>query len=166
MKKEFPIIEVPASGKRDWYGGAWCLVWVYSTEGNFILKGFLSDCKKHIENEGWKCWAIFNLYHTKSFGRFWCPPKDNKGYRTIIYTFKCDFNISSPSFEKSKRTSFRNNCRFHIYSGDKKTIFLKRLPQVFINFNLEGVLPRQTSGNINLGSHPGFEGLRQKFNWE
>lgn len=142
-KKEFPIIEVPASGKPGWYGGAWCLVWVYAAEGNFLLKGFRLECEDYIKEKGWKGWAIFNLYHSKD--RFLRSP--SCGYRTIIKTFKCGFDVYSPSFTKSSMITHGRNRRLKpkdfkyaiSMKGEKRKGFhyIKRLPQSFIEFKFD-----------------------------
>jgi len=134
MNKEFPTIEVTPSGKRNWSGGAWCLVWVYSTEGNFLLKGFIKECEKYIEEKGWKCWAIFNLYHTSAVP-FYKLHKKGQNYRTIIQTYKCGFDISQPLRIEKKKSS--NDFKFRIYQKGnwRNPIFLKRLPSQFVNFN-------------------------------
>ncbi|MEK6828917.1 MAG: hypothetical protein AABY15_02240 [Nanoarchaeota archaeon] len=138
-KKEFPVIEIPASGKPDWYGGAWCLVWVYSTEGNFLLKGFRQECADYIKEKGWKCWAIFNLYHSKKDG-LWST---GKKYRTIIETFKCGFDVYSPSpirVSSRRRNSRKRRVKPADFkyairiNGEKENHFIKRLPQVFVDF--------------------------------
>lgn len=149
MNKEFPIIEVTPSGKSGWMGGAWCLVWVYSTEGNFLLKGFIKECEKYIEDKGWKCWAIFNLYHTSAVP-FYKSHKKGQNYRTIIRTYKCGFDISQPSRIDKKKSS--NDFKFRIYQNGnwRNSIFVKRLPSQFVNFNPPAfIAPSGTLGENN-----------------
>jgi len=127
-KKEFPVIEVPSSGKSNWAGGAWCLVWVYSTGGNFLLKGFYKECGDYIEEKGWKCWAVFNLYHKNWLG--------NSQSRTIIRNYKCNFEVYSPY----KYGAVKNkDLRFKVYPKDetKEILYLKRLPGQFVEFTFE-----------------------------
>jgi len=138
-KQEFPVIEVKASGNPEWMGGAWCLVWVYTTNGNFLLKGFRKECKEYIKEKGWKCWAVFNLYHGKALEKFpyYRRPPAEPGYRTIIETFKCDFNIYSPYITTTERMR-KEDYRFSVHpKGDKKSLKLKRLPKQFIDFDFE-----------------------------
>lgn len=125
MKKEFEVIEVPSSGKKGWYEGAWCLVFVYSSKGNFLLKGFRKECVEYIKSKNWKCWAVFNLY------------PNYLGRRTIISTFNCDFEISQPFLISKKRKS--EDYKFRIYSKGnwENGIYIKRLPKKFVNFKVE-----------------------------
>jgi len=159
-KQEFPVIKVSPSGKPQWSKGAWCLVWVYTTNGNFILKGFMKECEYYIKEKGWKCWAIFNLYHGKGREKmaYWRRPPLKPGYRTIIQTFKCEFNIYPPYnlLEKKKN---KNDYRFSVHpKGDYKSLNLKRLPKQFVEFNFEPKTKiikhasTPTLGDITLGS--------------
>lgn len=148
----FPVIEVPAEGKKDWSDGAWCLVWVYSTEGNFLLKGYRKECIDYIKKKGWKCWAIFNLYHSDSstMRRAWyqpIPSEDDPKYRQIIETFKCDFNIYPSNLfplknPKAKVKGHKNSKHFKYsvyfkeYTG-MDSLKLKRLPQNFVELKGE-----------------------------
>lgn len=129
--KNFTVIEVPNSNKTNWFGGAWCLVYVYSTKGNFLLKGYRKECKDYIKSKNWKCWAVFNLY---------C----NKKHRTIIETFNCSFSIHPPilDFKKGKTIKGKKinkvDYKFRLYFIDdyenKNALWLKRLPNKFVNF--------------------------------
>lgn len=154
MSKEFTVIEVTPSGKRSWMGGAWCLVWVYSTQGNFMLKGFIKECEKYIEDNNWKCWAIFNLYHTKKV-RY-----SIKNHRTIIRTYKCDFDISEPDYVTSRKNKTAESYKFRVYDKGnwRNGIFIKRLPGQFVNFNP----PKFQVAQGSLGEHSALKSLRDK----
>jgi hypothetical protein len=157
MKKEFEVVEVSPSGKSGWSGGAWCLVWVFSTEGNFLLKGFIKECEKYIEQKGWKCWAIFNLYHTKTVP-FYKKDKKGENFRTIIKVYKCDFEISEPTISRRNKSS--KDFKYKIYKKGnwKNAILVKRLPQQFVNFNPPSIdeLPG------SLGSNDALKALKDK----
>jgi hypothetical protein len=142
-KENFEVIEVPASGKRDWFGGAWCLVWVYSKSGNFLLKGYRNECEDYIKSKGWSCWAIYNLY-----GRY--------GHRTVLLTYNCDFEISNPSRMSKKKTSEDFKYKIYRKGNYRGAINVKRLPKVFVNFNppYENVVPN------SLGSMDALKSLR------
>lgn len=127
LKKEFEVIEVEASGNACWMKGAWCLVWVYSTKGNFLLKGYYGECKDYIDKQNFKCWAVFNLYSSKSKSY-----NNKKGFRTIISTFNCDFSISRPS--QMSRIKNKEGYRFRV-RREEKVLYLKRLPQQFTELN-------------------------------
>jgi len=144
-KQEFPVIEVKPSGNTTWMGGAWCLVWVYTTNGNFLLKGFLKECEDYIRDKDWKCWAVFNLYHGKSREKFpyYRRPPVEPGYRTIIRAFKCDFNIYSPYLYESGKKK-KEDYRFSVHSkaGGKERLQLKRLPKQFVDFDFPDIKKR------------------------
>jgi len=134
MNKEFPVIEIEASGNPGWFGGAWCLAWVYSTEGNFLLKGYIKECEEYIEEHGWKCWTIFNLYHTNSVPSY-KKGRRTENYRTIIRTYKCDFDIAQPFLTDKKKKA--DDWKYRVYQKGnwKNGIKIKRLPKQFVNFN-------------------------------
>lgn len=144
-KEKFEVIEVEASGKTDWYGGAWCLVWVYSNVGNFLLKGYRNECEDYIKNKGWKCWAVYNLYGGYT-------------HRTIIQTYKCDFDISEPSRIGKRKTS--RDYKFRIYKKGnwRNALLVKRLPRVFVNFNP----PSLEENPRSLGTNNALKGLKDK----
>lgn len=122
MKKEFEVIEVAPSGKSGWYRGAWCLVWVYSSVGNFLLKGYIQECENLIKEKGWKCWSIYNLYYQGS-------------HRTIVSTYNCGFEILQPSRIDKKKSSKDFKYRIYTKGNWENAILVKRLPGKFVNFN-------------------------------
>lgn len=171
QRAKFPVIEVPASGNKGWGGGAWCIVWVYTTNGNFLLKGFYSDCQDFIKSQGWKCWAIFNLYHGKKRDdmSWWRRPPINPGYRTIIKTFKCEFDIGSPYQDAKKNKD--NKFRIWPSGTGLKALYLKRLPQQFVDFcfkedeeykRREAAKKRKERETTTLGDIPALKNLRDK----
>jgi len=151
-KEEFQVIEVPASGKPSWGGGAWCTVFVYSNKGNFFLKGFIRECEEYIKDNNWKCWAIFQLHHGNSH------PYGSEKFRTIIRTFGVGFEISAP-FQLGKRKTHKD-WKYTVYEKGnwKNKIYIKRLPKVFRELDLPGekvvVVEKKsnTLGDITLGS--------------
>ena len=149
-KEELQVIEIPASGKSKWMGGAWCLVFVYSNKGNFLLKGFIQECEDYIKSEKLKCWAFFQLHHGKSY------PYGDK-FRTIIRTFGVNFEVSAP-YSSGKRKTHKD-WKYSVYEKGnwKNKIYIKRLPKVFREFDLPGekvVVGKKsnTLGDITLGS--------------
>lgn len=48
--KMYPVIEVPADGKKGVAGGAYCLCFVYSKyRGNFVLKGYHREVQAYLK---------------------------------------------------------------------------------------------------------------------
>jgi hypothetical protein len=169
QRNKFPLIEVPASGKKGWDKGAWCLVWVYTTNGNFMLKGFMGECEEFIKSQGWKCWAIFNLYHTHSAQNTYYWRRPSGTYRTIIKTFKCDFKIYTPYREPKKN----QDNKFKVWPNENgfKVLYLKRLPQQFVDFcfdedeeykRREAAKKRKEKQTTTLGDIPGLKELKDK----
>lgn len=146
MKKEFEVIEVAPSGKKGWYRGAWCLVWVYSSVGNFLLKGYIQECEELIKKKGWKCWAIYNLYHDRE-------------HRTIVSTYNCGFEISKPSMVGKKKTSREFKYKIYAKGNWENAILVKRLPGKFVNFNPPAFKDRAGT----LGDNDTLKGLKDKF---
>lgn len=127
-------ILVPASGKSTMYGGAWCIVFVTSEKGNFVLKGYMKECEEYIKKLNIKCWATFNMYHSKLdmyYGK-------GSGNRKMIITYNCDFSIAEPS--GTKNGYIKDRYKFTVYqtNGTPKfpKLLLKRLPNKFVNFVL------------------------------
>jgi hypothetical protein len=172
-RPKFQEIEIQPSGNKGWYGGAWCLAWVYSSEGNFLLKGFRGDCQSYIKDRGLKCWVVFNLYHGKvrESIAYWRRPPATPGYRTMIDTFNCDFKVYPPGALNGHNKRLKpKDYRYYICpkDSDKKSIFIKRLPSQFTNFKFENkpknnVTPLPSN---SLGNHPEFGKIRKKFDWE
>ncbi len=109
----------------------------------------IKECEKYIEDKGWKCWAIFNLYHTSTVP-FYKSHNKGQNYRTIIRTYKCGFDISQPSRIDKKKSS--NDFKFRIYQNGnwRNSIFVKRLPSQFVNFNPPAfIAPSGTLGENN-----------------
>lgn len=156
-KEQLPVIEVPASGKPGWMGGAWCLVFVYSTKGNFLLKGFIEECEKYIKDRNWQCWAIYQLHHGKS------SPHHKENFRTIINTYGCKFEIYGPYFGKRRSSK---DWKFTIWEkgNSSNRIYIKRLPKVFREFNLPGVEPvkKKKNPNSTLEDNPQLQSLKDK----
>jgi hypothetical protein len=136
----FPVIEVPASGNPKWNGGVYCIMWVYSTEGNFMLKGFEKECVQYITSKNWKCWVVVNAYYgliaqTNRIA-YWRRPSATPGYSTSIQTFNCDFNIYYPQVRKNIKKRGKKSAadfKYSIYfKFGNKALKLKRLPKVFV----------------------------------
>lgn len=65
------VIEVPNSGKTDWYGGAYTFAFVYSNQGNFLVKGYRIEVQEYLKkrvNKGLKYFVNFNLLNSDKDG--------------------------------------------------------------------------------------------------
>lgn len=81
-KTNYPVIEVPNSGKSGMDGGAWCFYFMYTkNHGNFILKGYMKEIRAYIKEKGFTHWfANYTIfYEGKVRATNWCFWKDNIG---------------------------------------------------------------------------------------
>ena len=68
------IVEVAASVIPGWEGGAYCLAFVYSNKGNFILKGYLREIEEHLaqlKKVGYKYFVNLSLWAYGSHRDIW-----------------------------------------------------------------------------------------------
>ena len=120
MKK----ITVSDSGKTSWYGGARCLVFVYSNRGNFCLEGYHKECENYLNDlkrQGYKYLANFTLWHHgrhRSIWEFW---------KSGIYITEPRLLYTHEKNEKSKMWS-----RWRITDFDTIDLEFKRLPKRWI----------------------------------
>lgn len=129
QKKNWPVIEVPASGNRGWSGGAFTLAFVYSNSGNFLLKGYYEEVQNYIKKrktEGLKYFVRYVLIH--------------EGKKREILRFYLDhIGIFSPSRICSSKRWTKDSRKFIIreYTNGFKQVSdlkikLKRMPNRWI----------------------------------
>lgn len=98
LNKKYPVIEVPADGKRDWSGGAYCLCFVYSKyKGNFVLKGYMREVEEYLKKNYTHYFYNLSLWHhgqNRDIWRFW---KDDVGV----------FEVSIKERRKGKKNQIR-----------------------------------------------------------
>lgn len=80
LNKKYPVIEVPASGKPNWGGGAYCLCFVYSKyNGNFVLKGYLKEVEEYLKKNYTHYFYNKSLWHHGFYRDIWGFWKDGVG---------------------------------------------------------------------------------------
>lgn len=131
---KLPIIDVPASGKTCWMGGAFSLIFVYSKHnGNFILRGYAKECKEYLKKNYTHYFynhTLWGGYNHRSIWGFW---KKNVG----VY--------EPPSHRERKRRGSKKQWVIREYSNsydfndeedyekkEREAIRLKRLPKRWI----------------------------------
>lgn len=127
--KKYPVIDVPADGKRGMSGGAYCLCFVYSKyNGNFVLRGYLREVEAYLKKN-----------HTHYFCNksLW-----NKGMNRDIWDFwKDNIGVFEPTGRKKKSLRKRFEVRpFSEWFDDdvttdekeKITLRFKRMPKHWI----------------------------------
>ena len=68
-KTNLTPIEVEADGKSGMYGGAWCLAFVYSSRGNFLVKGYHREVDEYIRKTFKQALVNFSLWNSSIFNR-------------------------------------------------------------------------------------------------
>jgi len=80
LSKKYKVIDVPASGKRGWMGGAYSLTFVYSKyNGNFVLRGYIGEVQEYLKKNytHYFCnMVLFGGYRHRNIWKFW---KDDVG---------------------------------------------------------------------------------------
>ena len=125
LNKKYEVINVPATGRRGWMGGAFCLCFVYSKyNGNFILSGYFDEVNTYLKKN------YTHYFYNKSL---WC-----QGFNRDIWGFwKDGIMISKASIYgrmKGKKTVVRPY-RFNKMDEEEikaKTFYFKRLPKRWI----------------------------------
>lgn len=121
MKPNFKIIEVPKSGRDNWYYGAYTYAFVYSNKGNFLVKGYLKEVRDYIDRHFDRFFVRFTLYHA--------------GLSRNILEFgkKCRLYVSDPVLKKRGYTP-RYVVEPAYYEHNKNAIRLKfkRFPNKWI----------------------------------
>jgi len=114
-------IIVPKVSKPCWENGVFTIAFVYSNQGNFVLKRYIGDVEAYLDKCNIKYFAKFNFYPNLS---------GNRGY------WRCsnpDIWISSPSFKPKIKSAYSSPYHFKIVnSHTKKEFNLKRMPNRYI----------------------------------
>jgi len=139
VNKNYPVIEVPADGRRGTAGGAYVLAFVYSKhKGNVVVKGYMREVEAYIKKNFTHYFVNYSLWYMGShrdIWEFW-----NKG--AIIFTptrstkrgkiskedrgFKvrprCDYSwdVSKEEYQRQHK------------EADEKQLVFKRMPKRWI----------------------------------
>lgn len=122
------VIEMAASGKPKWDGGAWTIAFVYSNQGNFIVKGYYRELSEYLEKrkkKGLKYFINFTLYSTY---------RGKSVYRNIWRFYKKDVSILEPYYFKKYGPKV-NKWKVIKYKNFSERIYekeFKRLPKRWI----------------------------------
>lgn len=125
LNKKYPVIEIPADGKRNWSGGAYCLCFVYSKyNGNFVLKGYMREVEEYLKKNYKHYFYNMSLWHfgqSRDIWRFW--------KKEIAI-----FDVSVKDRKKGKKTEVRPWREFEPDDAilEAKTLRFRRLPKRWI----------------------------------
>ncbi len=125
--KKYEVIEVPASGKRGWSGGAYTLCFVYSKyKGNFVLKGYIKEVEEYLQKNYTHYFYNLSLWH-------------NGFHRDIWKFWKKDIGIFEPSSRGKRMNERKIEIRTYsdwLHDGETKnksiSLKFKRLPKRWI----------------------------------
>ena len=126
LSKKYKVIDVPASGKRGWMGGAYSLTFVYSKHnGNFALRGYSGDIEEYLK---------------KNYTHYFCNKVLFGGYshRNIWKFWKDGVGIFQPTISKSRKVYDRKYrvAEYSHYSDEQPITRIsyefKRLPKRWI----------------------------------
>lgn len=133
QNKKYPVIDVPASGKPRWIGGAYVLCFVYSKyKGNFVLRGYMKEVEDYLKKNYTHYFCNFSLWSNgfnRDIWRFW---KDN------INIFEPERHRRSRIIPNNKKYQVRAySCSYESDEENKKrkenALFFKRLPKRWIS---------------------------------
>jgi len=123
--KKYPVIEVPASGKTGWGGGAYTLCFVYSKhKGNFVLKGYYEEIQEYLKKNYTHYFCNFSLWHRGSNRDIWSFWKDGIGIFEPNNTRKRQKWEIRPYTCGYKDISLKES--------ENKALYFKRLPKRWI----------------------------------
>jgi hypothetical protein len=126
--KQYKTIEIPATGKPQWYGGAYCHFFVYSKhKGNFVLKGYHKEIDDWIKDNNLTHYIVNKTFFGKhqyssvpthrSYWEFW---KDN----VLI--------LDSPGQNKRYEVRRYSKATEEYWYEKSPTLKFKRLPKRWI----------------------------------
>jgi len=128
-KKNYPVIQVPSTGKPNWGGGARTMCFVYSKHhGNFILEGYLEEVYEYLKTNYTKYFCYFSMWcrgQSRGYWRFW-KERDVSIYEpstSRLFNHKRRYRIVS----YKPRYSYKQDVKIN------KTISLKRMPKKWIS---------------------------------
>jgi len=131
---------IPADGKPRWSDGAYCLAFVYSNKGNFLVKGYLREVKKYLETlkqQGYKYFANLSMWGgmkryrdmylaLAGMSNITTPFDGLKQHRSYWTFWKDKYYISEPSETNKGKWTFRK------WDVNEHIIQFKRLPKKWI----------------------------------
>lgn len=116
-------ITAPKLSKKCWINGGWCMTFVYSNKGNFIVKGFSGDVDivlDELKSKGYRFFYNRVIFCNNTKRSYWSFSIGN--------TY-----IRHPNYKKGKNHFYVRNYKF--INGDyvKIEYKFKRLPNKWIS---------------------------------
>jgi len=127
--KRYPIIDVKASGVPTFYGGAYCLCFVYSKyNGNFVLRGYIKEVDEYLKKNYTHYFYNKSLWHqgiNRDIWGFWKddisifhPSKKDKDQKIVVRPYGGWYHREEDAMDKEEIIA--------------KTFKFKRLPKRWI----------------------------------
>lgn len=132
LNKKYPVIDVLASGKSEWMGGAYMLCFVYSKyKSNFVLRGYNKEVEEYLK-KNYTHYFCYKSYWHHGFSRghwdFWkdniviFEPERHRRSRIILNNRKYQIRAYSCSYESNEENKKRK----------ENALFFKRFPKRWI----------------------------------
>jgi hypothetical protein len=122
MKKKWDVIEVPKTGIKNWFGGAFTYAFVYSNRGNFLVKGYKKEVEEFLKTHFSRYFVRYVLY--------------NRGEHREIMEFgkNCHLYLGEPSdmFHRHKRHRYEVMPKNYDTNLNSIKLTFKRLPKKWI----------------------------------
>lgn len=96
-KRHLPEIVVDPDGKRGWSGGGWCIAFVYSNRGNFVVKGYYREVVDRLDDmkgDGLRFFVCYTFWSAGKSRHFWyisarsaglyAPDRKNRKWRVKV----------------------------------------------------------------------------------
>lgn len=127
-KKIYKEIDVPKSGKKVWYDGAYVLAFVYSKTGNYVVKGFFKEVEEYIKQNYTHYFVNYSLWYQGAHRDIWKFWKDDV---IILYP---KFNAKNRLLHKwrVRRCSTGYESREETKKTNKEALSFKRIPNKWI----------------------------------
>jgi hypothetical protein len=133
LNKKYPIIDIPADGRAKWYGGAYCLCFVYSKHnGNFVLRGYIREVEEYLKKNYTHYFCNKSLWYAGQNRDIWSFWKSNvgislpsirerkKGKKVQVWAYRSWFDEDSTKEEREEMTfKFRRMPKRWISEFDK-----------------------------------------------
>jgi len=135
--KMYPVIEIPADGKRGIAGGAYCLCFLYTKhKGNMVIKGYVREVEEYVNKNFTHYFynlSLWNLGQHRDIWHFWKkgvniydPDKYKKGVKKENLIFRvrprCDWSwdVSKEEYKRQQK------------DADERQLVFKRMPKRWI----------------------------------
>jgi len=131
LNKKYPVIDVPATGKQEWMGGAYVLCFVYSKyKGNVVLRGYMKEVEEYLKKNYTHYFCNMSLW-SNGFNRdIWGFWKDGIGV--------FEPNRHSKSYKGKDKWKFQVRPYSHWWDDEDENkekvepLYFKRMPHRWI----------------------------------